>query len=66
MKTEEDVCDECVQFVCLSAQKASTIINKEVSTTYPPVYIAKQYNYNRTNVLIDIKCMSKLIYNSYR
>ena len=25
MKTGEDVCDECVQLVCLSAQKASTV-----------------------------------------
>ena len=33
MKTEEDVCDECVQFVCISAQKASTINNKEGSST---------------------------------
>ena len=55
MKTEEDVCDECVQFVYLSARKASTIINKEVSSTYPPVYAVKQYNYNKTHVLIDMK-----------
>ena len=33
MKTEEDVCDECVQFVCYSAQKASTIVIKECLST---------------------------------
>ena len=64
MKSEEDVSDE---FVCISAKKkVSTIINKEGSSTYQPVYTANQYNYNRTHVLIDIKCMIKLIYNPYR
>ena len=33
MKMEEDVCDEYVKFVCLSAQKGSTINNKECLST---------------------------------
>ena len=37
MKMEEDFCDEYVKFVCLSAQKGSTINNKECLSTKPPV-----------------------------